>query len=156
MKKTIVTLSIAAFIACSMTTASYGQQSVGKIAESPVYKPVVKAEVPDPYLDSNITKSDSTVNYTNFKSDSEENIASNAKNLATLKTKKCSGNVSDTTAFQNKVEDLDKQNNDLKVKLANYTGNKCNEEFNAFKNSFNDDLESVTNSIFELAIVEKK
>jgi len=154
MKKTILTVSIAAFIGC-MSLASYGQQNDNKVAESVVYKSSTKADTPDPYLDSKVTKSDSLVEFSNFKSDSEENIESNEKKLASLKTKKCSN---DTVAkvFQGKIEDLDNQNSDLKVKLTNYTGSKCNKEFKAFKNNFNDDLESVTNSILELAVNNKE
>lgn len=154
MKKTILSISLAAFIAC-LTSSSYGQQNVDKIAENIVYKTDTISDISYPPLDSKVTKSDSLVDFANFKSDSEESIENNDKNIANLKTKKCT-NASEAKVFQNKIEDLDKQNSDLKIKLTNYTGNKCNKEFNTFKNSFNDDLESVTNSILELAVNYKK
>ena len=154
MKITILSVSIAALLGC-MTLSSYGQQNVNKIAKTTVYKPATTTDLSDPSLDLNVTKNDSVVNFSNFKSDAEENIESNEKNLADLKTKKCA-NDSVAKVFQNKVEDLDKQNSDLKIKLANCTGNKCNKDFEAFKSSFNDDLESVTNSILALEINDKK
>ncbi len=151
MKKTILSLTITAFMAGTFFTAQ-AQQTDQKSSDARENMREAKANVTEAKQDLKIAKQDSLAQLPKFKKDCEAQFKSNDKIIADLKAKHLDMNENDKATFRSKVEFLDQKNSDLKMRLADYKNDNGREAFNAFKDNFNDDLDRVGNGLMELTI----
>jgi len=115
-----------------------------------------KADLADPNLDLNITNSEYLLMLTNYKRDAEENILKNENCLFDLYVRILNQKGVDSAIFRGEVELLDQRNAVLKIRLADFYLFQEPEGFITFKNSFDEDLESVTNALLDLTVNVKK
>jgi uncharacterized protein HemX len=155
MKKTILSLSIAAFMAGSLITAQ-AQQTDEKSSEARANMQEAKINISEAKEDLKIAKQDSLAQLPKFKRDCEKQFKTNDRSIAELKSKHLDMNESDKSVYRSEVEVLEQKNSDLKMRLADYKNNNGREAFNAFKDNFNDDLDRVSNGIMKLTINYKR
>ncbi len=115
-----------------------------------------KTDLADPNLDLNITDSEYLLMLTNYKRDAEENILKNENCLFDLYVRILNQKGVDSAIFRGEVELLDQRNAVLKIRLADFYLFQEPEGFITFKNSFDEDLESVTNALLDLTVNGKK
>lgn len=155
MKKTLLSLSITAFMAISLVSAQ-AQQADQKSTDARENMREAKIDMSDAKQDLKIAKEDSLAQLPKFKKDCEAQFKCNDKSISELKSRHLDMTDEEKAAFRNKVEVLEQKNSDLKMRLADYKNDKGREAFNAFKDNFNDDLDRVGNGIKELTINYKR
>ena len=157
MKKTISNLAITGFITVTFLTACNSPAVKVEIAKDKVKDAKenvaeAKIELKQSVKDS-IAKvqSDSLNLLQKFRKESDEKINDNEKKMVELNKNILTAKKDLKASYQKSVNDLERRNDNLKARLAGYKDDQ-KENFEAFKNKFNSDMDEVTKSLNEIHI----
>jgi uncharacterized protein YPO0396 len=148
MKKTILKLALTGMIAGTVLIA--GQLFAEKPSSVKNNAPVgIESLVAQ--TDIQQLRHDSTSEWQKFKKNSEKQIAKNDKRISELNESIAKESNDKKADLQASVNDLKKKNDDLKSQLAAYKES-TKENFDVFKEKFDNGLNSVTKSIKDIKI----
>lgn len=92
---------------------------------------------------------DSAADYQNFKTQAEERIVKNSHIIADFKVRIMIGEVTMKGRCQKRLNELEKQNNNMRNRLGQYSETGT-EEWETFKREWNHDMEKIVNSLNEM------
>ncbi len=146
MKKIILKCAVTGFMVVTSLT-SFAQQD--KKAEK------ARKNVAEAQKDLTEAKTDSAVDFQNFKKDAETKISENKSKIAELKAKKSSDSKEVKKKYDKKVVALEKKNDDLKMKIEG-CGNTKTSKWASFKREFNYDMDELGHSIKDFGVDNTK
>ena len=111
-----------------------------------------KSDLADPNHDLKTSDSGFIALTANFKKEAEDNILKNENCLSDLEIQIQDKKGADSTVLKSEVELLEQRNSVMKSRLSEYYKYPGSEEFSSFKNSFDYDMELVTNGILEISV----
>jgi hypothetical protein len=154
MKKRIFTVVIAAavVISASITSCKSPEQKV----ENAVTKVEdAKQNLQEVIKDSNVAaeKAATAEEWKMFKNVAEVTIKNNEIRINELKSKMKNAGVTADVMYSKKIEDLEQQNHNLKVKIDNYDKN--HSDWEAFKREFNHDVDGLGQAFKDLTVKNK-
>ena len=153
MKKIIFIVAIAATVATtSFTSCSSSQQKVEN-AENKVEN--AKENLKEVIKESDITaqKIATADEWKMFKNDAEAIISNNEIKIGNLKTKIKKPASQSDASFISRINALEQQNHNLKLKIDTYDKN--HSDWELFKNEFNRDMEGLGKAFKDLTIKNK-
>ena len=154
MKKTIFTVAFATFLAVISFTSCNSEQDKVANAENKVED--AKQDLNEVIKDSVIKAQKATIHeeWVIFKNVAEVTIKNNEIRISDLKSKMKKTGVTADVVYSQKIENLEQQNHNLKVKIDNYDKN--HSDLESFKNEFNHDVEGLGQAFKDLITNNKK
>jgi chromosome segregation ATPase len=138
MKKTILAVTVTAFIFCTGFTS---------FAQHPTQ---TNSEKKDAEKDQQRMR-DSLSDYREFKLDAEKKISANQKKITELKEKKSKASKDVRDKYDKKVVAFERKNNDLKRKLTDYNSTN-NDKWESFKREFSHDMDELGNALKDITV----
>lgn len=139
MKKGLIFLSGLAFTAAVVCNACQSKEQ--KVEDA-------KEEVQDAKQDLREAQQELNSEYPAFKTDAEQKIDANKQRIAELRDKINTGGKPLDEAREKRIQELEKQNDDLRARLYGYE--KERSDWESFKREFNHDMDELGNSIQDL------
>ncbi|MFC2111246.1 hypothetical protein ACFLQ5_02210 [Bacteroidota bacterium] len=146
MKKTIFTLAITVLIAGTMLTncqssATKVENAEDKVQEANEQVVIAKQELMQARKDSIIQ----------FKEESQEKISNYEKAIADVRKGIANDKKEIKAGYENSLAVIEQKNNELKIKLANYSEEKM-ENWESFKEEFNHDVDELGKALKDLTV----
>ncbi|MFY7964698.1 MAG: hypothetical protein ACOVO1_07360 [Chitinophagaceae bacterium] len=154
MKKTILKAVVATVItATSLISCTSSEQKVEN-AENKVTD--AKENLKEVKKDSGIAaqKIATENEWKIFKNDAETTVKNNEIRIAGLKDKMKNAGAAAIAAYSKKIDDMEMQNHNLKLKIENYE--KHNSDWESFKTEFNHDVNELGQALKDFTINNKK
>lgn len=136
MKKTVMGFMLAAVSVSAMVTGCQSKEQKVEDAQQ---------KVEDAKQDLRDAKNDLNQEYPSYRKAEEEQIIANDKRIDDLRAKINTGGKPLDNYRARKIDDLKKQNDDLRARLYGYE--KAHGDWESFKREFNHDMEGLDNSI---------
>ncbi len=154
MKKIIFTIAIAAVVAVASFTSCNSSEE--KVSNAEIKVEDAKQNLKEVIKDSAVVaeKAANAEEWKMFKNVAEVTIKNNEIKIADLKNKMKKAGVTADIVYAHKIENLEQQNHNLKVKIDNY--DKQHSDWEAFKSEFNKDVDNLGQAIKDIASSTKK
>jgi chromosome segregation ATPase len=133
MKKTIVFLAVAVFIASTVFSACKTKAEKLRIAQE---------NVKDAKQNLLNEKMDSIAEYEQFKIENEKKLAANEKSIKEFKLRIAKEKAENRASYEKKINELEQKNSDLKKNLEDYKED-SKEKWAAFKFKFSQDMDNL-------------
>ena len=153
MKKIVFTLAATALIAGVLFTSCNSSSRKIKNAEDKVLD--AKEAVIDTKIDLTQARQVSVNEFQQFKTDFQNLISSNEKKIAGLKLSIADASQKNKVQFGKKLSVLEKRNNELKIKLAEYEKDET-DQWKAFKLEFKHDMDELGKAFSDFTVNNKK
>jgi len=153
MKKTILTLSIAIFIAGTILTGCNSSETKVEKAEKKLHE--AKDNVAEAKQDLLKARLDSINDYEQFKKETVEIIILQRKNIADSKARIENAKAENKAKYQLILTELDNKNTDLENALKAYKADE-KENWLAFKTQFINDILKLKEEFKELTAIDSK
>lgn len=142
MKKTILTLTIIAFVLGTISI-SYGQGPENKSINARTNFQKTQKNMTDSKQGLKETQKNFISEYRKFIKESEKKINTNKKSFAEFKLILTKINNANKAAIQTEVNGLEQKNINLKYKLVNYKTDGRQDNWTSFKHHFNNDMDEL-------------
>ncbi len=152
MKKTIFTLAATAFFAAILLAGCNSSWKKIENAEDKVKDS--KEAVIDAKIDLNQARKDSLAEFQQFKTAYQNEISANEKTIAGLKLSYAGATRENKAIYDKKLAGLEKKNNDMKIKLAEYKGGGT-DQWQTFKMEFKSDMEQLGKAFSDFTVSNK-
>lgn len=152
MKKIILTLAVTAFITGSILTGCLSPSQKVKNAEDKLKDK--QEAVLDAKNDLNLAQQDSLTEMQQFKIKFENQIGAYEKSIADLKVSIDDTNKENKALLQKKLDELERRNNELKVKLADYK-DEGTDKWQTFKSEFKHDMDELGKAFTGFTVNDK-
>ncbi len=153
MKKIVFTLAATALIAGVLFTSCNSSSRKIKNAEDKVLD--AKEAVIDTKIDLTQARQVSVNEFQQFKTDFQNLISTNEKKIAGLKLSIADASQKNKIQFGEKLSVLEKRNNELKIKLAEYKEDET-DQWKAFKLEFKHDMDELGKAFSDFTVSNKK
>lgn len=153
MKKIVFTLAATALIAGVLFTSCNSSSRKIKNAEDKVLD--AKEAVIDTKIDLTQARQVSVNEFQQFKTDFQNLISTNEKKIAGLKLSIADASQKNKIQFGEKLSVLEKRNNELKIKLAEYEEDET-DQWKAFKLEFKHDMDELGKAFSDFTVNNKK
>lgn len=152
MKKLVFTLAATAFFAGILFTSCNSPSQKIENAEDRVQNS--QEAVIDAKIDLTMARQDSISEFQQFKTNYQNQIRTNEKTIAALKTNIADASQENKVAFEKKLTILEERNNELKVKLGEYKeGDKA--QWESFKSEFKSDMDDLGKAFTDFTVTTK-
>ncbi|PZX92054.1 hypothetical protein DOS84_17280 [Flavobacterium aquariorum] len=153
MKKSILTLAIAAFLIGSVVTSCKPNTEKEQAAQDSVDSAKVAVTEAEEDLDE-AKRTATAEEWQEFKDSTDAKIEENNAKIAELKLKiKKTGNDIDK-AYQRNIDTIEQKNKNLKAKMDSYK-NDANSDWQSFKREFNHDMDELGQSLKDFTVNNK-
>ncbi len=153
MKKIVITLAATAFFAGILFTSCNSPSQKVKNAEDKVQE--TKAAVIDAKIDLTLARQDSVSEFQLFKTDYQNQFRNNEQTIAGLKSSIADASRENKIVYDKKLAELEKRNNELKIKLAEYKEGD-NSQWQTFKSEFKRDMDELGKAFSNFTVSNKK
>jgi len=153
MKKIVFTLAVTAIITGTIFTACLSSSQKVENAEDKVED--AQKAVLDAKSDLNMARQDSITEIQQFNTEFKNQISTNTKSIADLKVSIVNATKENKAIFEKKIAELEKRNNDLKMKLAEYNEGGTG-QWQTFKSEFKHDLDELGNAFADFTVNNTK
>jgi predicted transcriptional regulator len=143
MKKTILTLAIAVFMAGTMLSSCQSSADKVKNAQDKVQDAQDKVVVAKQELNQAIKDS-----IQQFRKESEVKIIANEKSIAEFKARIAKEKKENRVQYEKRLAELEQQNRDMKKRLEDFRED-GKENWASFRNKFNHDMEEMGKSFHD-------
>lgn len=140
MKKSILTIALTTIIAGTLITSC--NSSTEKVEDAAV-------KVDQAAEDLTKAKEAFDVEYTKFKTESEQRMIDNDNQIAELKANKAKMKKEAKEDYDKTIADLEQKNSNMRIKMNEYK-EEGNEKWESFKREFNHDMDELGNSLKDL------
>jgi preprotein translocase subunit SecF len=113
-----------------------------------------KEAVVDAKIDLTLARQDSISEFQQFKTDYQNQISTNEKTIAGLKLSIADASRENKVQFEEKLALLEKRNNELKIKLAEYKADET-DQWKAFKQEFKNDMDELGDAFSNFTVSSK-
>lgn len=140
MKKSILNIALTTIIAGTLITSC--NSSTEKVEDAAV-------KVDQATEDLTKAKEAFDVEYTKFKTESEQRMIDNDNQIAELKANKAKMKKEAKEDYDKAIADLEQKNSNMRIKMNEYK-EEGNEKWESFKREFNHDMDELGNSLKDL------
>jgi uncharacterized protein YpmS len=153
MKKLSITLAVTMFLAVSSFISCNSNSSKVQDAKENVEEKKNDVTIAKEQLAR--AEADSISQFEQFRSAMMQVIADNEKTIAELREKMKNENKVMKAKLEIKIEDLEKRNNDLRMKISEYKYD-GKTEWQSFKKEFNHDMDELGHAVKDLTVRNTK
>lgn len=153
MKKLIFTIALSTTMAVITMTSC--QSSAKKVERAEDKVQDAKVAVVEAQIDLIAARQDSITEYQKFKNESDARITAYDKSIAEYRVKMANERAENRAMYEKMVLDLEKKNQDLKVKLAEYKDD-GKTDWEKFKSEFNHDMDELGKSFKDFNVKNVK